>query len=66
MVPVDALTRYSLTAGENGPPGGPEKAMLADGVTIKDGGVCPAGLCAAPICIIPSTAGMASRAIEAI
>ena len=40
--------------------------MLDDGVTIKDGGACPAGLCAAPICVNHSRAGMASRAIEAI
>jgi hypothetical protein len=40
--------------------------MLVDGVTIKDGGDCPAGLCAAPICVSNSIAGMASNAIEAI
>ena len=55
-----------MSEGENGPPWGPEKAMLVDGVTINDGGDCPAGLCAAPICVKSSSAGMASRAIEAI
>jgi hypothetical protein len=35
--PVVELTRNSKSAGENGPPGGPEKAMLLAGVTIKDG-----------------------------
>jgi len=33
MVPVDALSRYSIADGENGPPGGPEKATLVDGAT---------------------------------
>ena len=47
-MPVDALTRYLIIAGENGPPLGPEKAMLVSGVTINTGGDCPAGVCAAP------------------
>jgi hypothetical protein len=64
-VPVDALTRYSLSEGENGPPWGPQKAMLADGVTINEGGDCPAGFCAAAICVDNSIAGMPSKAIEA-
>ena len=50
-VPVDALMRYSMSDGENGPPCGPEKAMLVDGVTIRVGGECSAGLCAAKTCI---------------
>jgi hypothetical protein len=53
MVPVDARTRYSIANGENGPPGGPEKAMLLDDVTINDGGDCP-----------NSVAGRPSKAIE--
>ena len=65
-MPVEALIRYSINLGEKGPPWGPENAMLVDGVTIKDGGDCPAGLCAAPICVSNSIAGMASNAIEAI
>jgi hypothetical protein len=65
-VPVDALIRHSITDGANGPPGGPEKAMLVDGVTINDGGDCPAGLCAALVSINNKIAGMASKAIEAI
>jgi hypothetical protein len=63
-VPVDALTRYSISDGENGPPGGPEKAMLVDGVTINVGGDGPAG-CAAAICADNSIAGRPSKAIEA-
>jgi hypothetical protein len=65
-VPVDALTRYSTSDGENGPPCGPEKAMLVDGVTINDSGDCPVGLCAAPICVNDSSAGKARNAIETI
>jgi hypothetical protein len=65
-VPIDALTRYSISDGENGPPWGPEKAMLVDGVTINDGGDCPAGLCAAPICVNSNITGTASKAIDAI
>jgi hypothetical protein len=63
MAPVEALTRYSISEGEKGPPWGPENAMLVEGVTINDGGDCPAG---APICVNKSVAGMASNAIEAI
>ena len=48
MVPVEALTRYSMSEGEKGPPWDPENAMLVEGATINDGGDCPAGLCAAP------------------
>ena len=65
-MPVEALTRYSISEGEKGPPWSPENAMLVEGVTIKDGGDCPAGRCAAPICVNNSVAGMASKAIEAI
>src|SRR5262245_60988097 len=36
-VPVEALTRYSMNGGENGPLCDPEKAMLLEGVTIKGG-----------------------------
>ena len=36
-MPIGALMRYSICDGENGPPCGPEKAMLLDGVTINDG-----------------------------
>jgi hypothetical protein len=64
-VPVDALTRYSIRDGENGPPGGPEKARLLDGVTINDGEDCPAGLCAGLISVDNSIAGMPSTVIEA-
>jgi hypothetical protein len=39
--------------------------MLVDGVTINDGRDCPAGLCAAPICVDNSIAGMPSKTIEA-
>jgi hypothetical protein len=65
-MPVVELTRNSKRAGENGPPRGPEKAMLLAGVTIKDGGDWPAGLCAAPICVNISIADVASKAIETI
>jgi hypothetical protein len=64
-VPVEALTRYSMTEGEKGPPSGPENAMLVEGITINDGRDCPAGLCAAPLCVNNSVAGMASNAIDA-
>jgi hypothetical protein len=64
-VPVDALTRYLVSDGENGPPLGPEKTMLVGGVTINAGGDCSAGLCAVPICVDNSIAGMPSKAIEA-
>jgi hypothetical protein len=40
--------------------------MLVDGVTINVGGDCPAGLCAALVCVNNKIAGMASKAIEAI
>ena len=66
MVPIEALTRYSISEGEKGPPWGPENVMLVEGVTINEGGDCPAGLCAAPICVNNSVAGMASNAIEGI
>jgi len=36
------------------------------GVTIKDGGDWPAGLCAAPICVNISIADVASKLIETI
>jgi hypothetical protein len=43
-MPVVELTRNSKREGENGPPRGPEKAMLLAGVTINDGGDSQAGL----------------------
>ena len=61
-VPVDALTRYLISDGENGPPCGPEKTMLVGGVTINAGGDCTVGLSAAAICVDNS---YASKAIEA-
>jgi hypothetical protein len=64
-VPVDALTRYSVDEGENGP-WGPKKAMLVDGVTINDGGDSPAGRCAALVCVNISIADVASKPIKAI
>ena len=64
-MPVDALTRYSLSDGENGPPGGPEKAMLVDGVTINVDGACPVGFCAAAISVDNSIIAMHSKTIEA-
>ena len=51
---------------KNGPPGGPAKAMLVDGVTINDGGDCSASLCAPPTCVNTSVADTASKTIEAI
>jgi hypothetical protein len=67
MVPVDALTRYSTSDGANGPPRGPEKAVLVDGVTISDGADCPSGLCcAAANSVNNKIAGTASKATEAI
>lgn len=65
-MPVDALTRYSVKEGENGPPWGPKKAMLVDGVTINEGEDCPVGLCAALVCANNKIAGMVSKAIDAI
>ena len=64
-MPIDALTRYSISDGENGPPGGPEKAMLVDGVTINVGGDCPVGFCSAAISVDNSIAGMHSKTMEA-
>jgi hypothetical protein len=43
-MPVVELTRNSKRASENGPPRGPEQAMLLVGVTIKDGRSSPPGL----------------------
>jgi hypothetical protein len=40
--------------------------MLADGVTINEGEDCPAGVCAAPVCVNNKIAGIVSKAIEAI
>jgi hypothetical protein len=65
-VPIEALTRYSVKEGENGPPWGPKKAMLVDGVTINEGEDCPVGLCAALVCANNKIAGMVSKAIDAI
>jgi hypothetical protein len=62
-VPVDALTRYLISDGENGPPLGPKKAMLVGGVTISAGGDCSAGACAAPL---NSIANVANKVIERI
>src|SRR6516164_6743829 len=50
MVPLDAFIRYSIFDGENGPPCGPENAMLLDGVTINDGSDCSASFGATPAC----------------
>jgi hypothetical protein len=36
-VPLVALTEYWKDEGENGPPGGPETAMLVSGVTTNAG-----------------------------
>jgi hypothetical protein len=52
--------------GENGPPGGPENAMLVEGVTINVGGDCPTGFCATLICVDNSIAGMPNKKIDAI
>jgi len=65
-VPVDALTRYSVRDGENGPPWGPKKAMLAEGVTINEGEDCPVGLCAALVCANNKIAGRVNKPIDAI
>ena len=65
-MPVDALTRYSVKEGENGPPWGPKKAMLVDGVTINEGEDCPVGLRAALVCANNKIAGMVSKAIDAL
>jgi hypothetical protein len=65
MVPVDALSRYSIADGENGPPRGPEKATLVDGATTNVGGDCPVDFCAAASCGDSSIAGMPSETIEA-
>jgi hypothetical protein len=40
--------------------------MLVDGVTINVGKDCSGGLCATPICVNKSIAGMAIKAVEAI
>ena len=65
-MPVDALTRYSVRDGENGPPWGPKKAMLAEGVTINEGEDCPVGLCAALVCANNKIAGRVNKPIDAI
>src|SRR5262249_24195417 len=62
-LPLEALTRYSTDRGEDGPPWGPEKAMLVEGVTTNDGA---AGLCAVPICVSSSITVMASVVVETI
>jgi hypothetical protein len=62
-LPLEALRRYSTDRGENGPPGGPEKAMLVEGVTTNDGG---AGLCARPIFVSNIVTVMASVVVETI
>jgi hypothetical protein len=62
-LPLEALTRYSTDRGENGPPWGPEKAMLVEGVTTNDGG---GGLCARPIVVSNSVTVMASVVVEII
>jgi hypothetical protein len=35
--PLDALTRYEKSAGENGPPAGPATLIPLEGETISDG-----------------------------
>ena len=65
-MPVDALTRYSVRDGENGPPWGPKKAMPAEGVTINEGEDCPVGLCAALVCANNKIAGRVNKPIDAI
>jgi hypothetical protein len=55
-----------MSDGENGPPWGPEKAMLVEGVTINDGKDFSVGVCATPIRINKRIAGMAIKAVEAI
>ena len=65
-MPVDALTRYSVKEGENGPPWGPKKAMLIEGATINEGEDCPVGVCAALVCCNNKIAGMVSKATDAI
>jgi hypothetical protein len=62
-LPLEALTPYSTDRGENGPPWGPEEAMLVEGVTINDG---VAGLCAVPICVSNSVTVMASVVVGTI
>jgi hypothetical protein len=62
-LPLEALRRYSTDCGENGPPWGPEKAMLIEGVTTNDGGP---GLCARPIFVSNSVTVMASVVVETI
>jgi hypothetical protein len=37
-VPLDALTRYSKAAGENGPPCTPDTCIPLSGVTTNEGG----------------------------
>ena len=65
-MPVDALTRYSITDGEKGPAGGPESAMPVEGVTISDGKDCSADLCATPICGDNNMAIVANKTVEPI
>jgi hypothetical protein len=62
-LPLEALRRYSTDRGENGPPWGPENAMLAEDVTTNDGGP---GLCARPIFVSNSVTVMASVVVETI
>ena len=49
-MPTDAVIRYSICDGENGPPCGPENATLLDGVTINDGSECSASFWATLAC----------------
>jgi hypothetical protein len=64
-MPVVELTRNSKREGENGPPGGPEKAMLLAGVTSKDGCDSLAGFSSAPAGVNSSVANMPRKVNEA-
>jgi hypothetical protein len=64
--PVDALMRYSMRDGENGPPGGPETRTLADGLTISAGDCCSAEVCADETSVKNSIADIASKVIEVL
>src|SRR5262249_7030637 len=64
--PVDALMRYSMRDGANGPPGGPETTTLVDGVTINAGEDCSTNVCAKPTTVKNSIAESASKPIEGL
>src|SRR5205807_2079261 len=65
LVSNEAVEAIALSTcdSEKGPPWVPEKVMLVENVTIRDG---PADLCAAPICVDNSVTGMQRNAIKAI